>query len=140
MYTYILNAKRVASGNKAILQRINIISSPLQLSEAFAIENDIMQNLKCPITTMEILIETEENITKLQTAIENRNEFVTKLPNYSWGKKAQRALSLSQIETTINRWNDKQHQLIKDKNNTTRILRNAIKPLSPTNITEHKEK
>ena len=127
MYEYLRNAKKSASGNKAVLIRINKVAAPLQLSEAFASEYDLMQKLKKSITSIFELKESEKILQDLRSSIVSRNEILDNISNMPWGNSAMRALHASECGTTLERWNNKERDLIDGVFEKNRVIRNTLK-------------
>jgi hypothetical protein len=105
------------------------VAAPLQLSEAFAAEYDLMQQLHSPVTSMQSLSVAESRLASLHSAIDSRNKLIAALADKSWGKSAMRALSASEMGTTLERWNKKEDELIENVSRNIRVIRNVIKGL-----------
>jgi len=129
MYKYIGIARKSAHGDKSVLKHINQVAAPLRLSEAFAAEYDLMQSLRMPITSMQSLTAAESRLAALQAAINSRNKLIAELPYKSWGKSAMRALSASEMGTTLERWDKKEAELTENIGRNIKVIRNAIQDL-----------
>jgi len=127
MYKYFRDAKKAASGNKAVLVRINKVAAPLQLSEAFASEYDLMQKLKKSITSIFDLKESEKILKDLRSSIVSRNKLLDNISDKTWGYSAMRALHASECGTTLERWNNKESDLIDEISEKNRVIRNTLK-------------
>jgi hypothetical protein len=124
---YLADARDLAQGNPAVTKRINAASAPLRLAETFAVENDIMQQLKRPIESLEDLQQAETLLAELDRAINFRRKMIDALPGLPWGASALRALRSSQIKTTISRWNHLQTALVSDVRHQIMLIRNALR-------------
>ncbi len=139
MESFIKDAKELAMGNQSILRRIAAVSAPLVIAEAFAVENDLMQQLRKPIQFISDLNATETLLSELRDAIARRNALLTSLDQHEWGPDIERALAASRIEPTIDRWNRKQDTLIDAAREEVRVLRNALAGVPSPSRTENNE-
>jgi len=126
MYKYLNIARNMAGGNHAILRRINDVAAPLQLAEAFAQEHDIMLELENPISNPQDLAQAEKNLARLYAAREHRQKLIASLDSFAWGLNARQALSASQIEPTLSRWERLQNARINAVKKRIDIIRNVL--------------
>jgi O-antigen ligase len=141
MQSFIQDARKLAMGNSAILKRIAAVSEPLAIAEAFATENDLMQQLREPMQSIPDLNATETLLIELRDAIDKRHTLLDALDQHEWGAGIKRALAASRVEPTIDRWDRKQNTLIKAAEEEIRVIRNVLTGISspPARKTENLE-